>query len=205
MISDADLAHCRAAIRVPGRSRSTQRRACMPPKVRDPALVLYAFCRLADDAVDEHAEKAHAVLTLSERLRPRLCGPPRNAPEDRAFAAIVADSRCPALFPRRCWKGSPGTRRSAPYRTLSDVARLFCTGCRRRGRHDVRADARARPACLARACDLGVAMQLTNIARDVGEDARARRLYLPLDWMADAQIAPRPSFTNHFPRPPSAA
>jgi phytoene synthase len=43
---------------------------------------------------------------------------------------------------------------------------------------------------LARACDLGVAMQLTNIARDVGEDARAGRLYLPLDWLREAQIDP---------------
>ena len=41
---------------------------------------------------------------------------------------------------------------------------------------------------LARACDLGVAMQLTNIARDVGEDARAGRVYLPLDWFADAGL-----------------
>ncbi|MEL7257242.1 MAG: squalene/phytoene synthase family protein, partial [Pseudomonadota bacterium] len=38
---------------------------------------------------------------------------------------------------------------------------------------------------LARACDLGVAMQLTNIARDVGEDAREGRLYLPTDWLVD--------------------
>ena len=36
---------------------------------------------------------------------------------------------------------------------------------------------------LARAADLGVAMQLTNIARDVGEDARAGRLYLPTSRM----------------------
>ena len=36
------------------------------------------------------------------------------------------------------------------------------------------------PNQLARACDLGVAMQFSNIARDVGEDARAGRLYLPL-------------------------
>jgi phytoene synthase len=43
---------------------------------------------------------------------------------------------------------------------------------------------------LARACDLGVAMQLTNIARDVGEDARAGRLYLPLDWIAEAGLTP---------------
>jgi phytoene synthase len=43
---------------------------------------------------------------------------------------------------------------------------------------------------LERACDLGVAMQLTNIARDVGEDARAGRLYLPLDWLQEAGIDP---------------
>jgi phytoene synthase len=43
---------------------------------------------------------------------------------------------------------------------------------------------------LERACDLGVAMQLTNIARDVGEDARAGRIYLPLDWLQEAGIDP---------------
>ena len=46
------------------------------------------------------------------------------------------------------------------------------------------------PNALARACDMGVAMQLTNIARDVGEDARAGRLYLPLDWLAAAGLDP---------------
>ncbi len=45
-------------------------------------------------------------------------------------------------------------------------------------------------ATLARACDLGVAMQLTNIARDVGEDARAGRLYLPRQWMSEAGLDP---------------
>jgi phytoene synthase len=43
---------------------------------------------------------------------------------------------------------------------------------------------------VARACDLGVAMQLTNIARDVGEDARAGRLYLPTTWLLDVGIDP---------------
>jgi phytoene synthase len=43
---------------------------------------------------------------------------------------------------------------------------------------------------LARACDLGVAMQLTNIARDVGEDARNGRLYLPRTWMREAGVDP---------------
>jgi phytoene synthase len=44
------------------------------------------------------------------------------------------------------------------------------------------------PEVIARACDLGVAMQLSNIARDVGEDARAGRLYLPRRWLAEAGI-----------------
>jgi phytoene synthase len=43
---------------------------------------------------------------------------------------------------------------------------------------------------LSRACDLGVAMQLTNIARDVGEDAAEGRLYLPLDWLTEAGVDP---------------
>jgi phytoene synthase len=53
---------------------------------------------------------------------------------------------------------------------------------------------------VARACDLGVAMQFTNIARDVGEDARAGRLYLPQSWLREAGLDPdawlaNPSFT----------
>jgi phytoene synthase len=43
---------------------------------------------------------------------------------------------------------------------------------------------------LARACELGVAMQLTNIARDVGEDARNGRLYLPRRWLHEAGLDP---------------
>jgi len=46
------------------------------------------------------------------------------------------------------------------------------------------------PHLVARACDLGVAMQLTNIARDVGEDARAGRLYLPTSWLEQSGIDP---------------
>jgi phytoene synthase len=42
----------------------------------------------------------------------------------------------------------------------------------------------------AAACDMGVAMQLSNIARDVGEDAANGRLYLPRQWMREAGIEP---------------
>ena len=55
---------------------------------------------------------------------------------------------------------------------------------------------RREPDVLARACDLGVAMQLTNIARDVGEDARRGRLYLPGEWL-DAAGVDRDAFLAH--------
>ena len=61
------------------------------------------------------------------------------------------------------------------------------------------------PRSLARACELGVAMQLTNIARDVGEDARNGRLYLPLAWMREAGLDPEawlaaPQFVQRLAR-----
>jgi 15-cis-phytoene synthase len=46
------------------------------------------------------------------------------------------------------------------------------------------------PDALARAADLGLAMQLTNIARDIGEDARNGRCYVPLNWLAEAGVDP---------------
>ena len=52
---------------------------------------------------------------------------------------------------------------------------------------------------LARACDLGVAMQLTNISRDVGEDARMGRIYLPLDWLREVGLEPKTFLADPIP------
>jgi phytoene synthase len=46
------------------------------------------------------------------------------------------------------------------------------------------------PRVLDRACDLGLAFQLTNIARDIVEDARMGRCYLPAQWLREAGIPP---------------
>jgi phytoene synthase len=61
------------------------------------------------------------------------------------------------------------------------------------------------PALVARACDLGLAMQLTNICRDVGEDARAGRVYLPLGWLAEAGIDADQLVAQPEPSPALAA
>ncbi len=189
MIAAADMAHCREAIRTGSLSFHAASRL-LPAPVRDPALALYAFCRLADDAVDDSDHKAPAVLALRDRLDLVYAGRPRNAPADRAFAAVVANFDMPRALPEALLEGLAWDACGRRYQTLPDlltycarvaaaVGAMMCVLMRVRD-----ADA------LARACDLGLAMQLTNIARDLGEDAQAGRLYLPLDWLAEAGLSP---------------
>ncbi|MFY0693103.1 MAG: phytoene/squalene synthase family protein [Paracoccaceae bacterium] len=189
MIPADDLAHCRDAIRTGSRSFFAASHL-LPARVRDPALALYAFCRLADDAVDLHAEKAAAVLSLKNRLDLVYQGTPRDAPADRAFAAMVRDHDMPRELPEALLEGLAWDAMERRYDTLSDIraysARVAAAvGAMMTVLMGVR-DADA----LARACDLGVAMQLTNIARDVGEDALEGRLYLPSEMMEDEGLDP---------------
>ncbi|WP_019954352.1 15-cis-phytoene synthase [Yoonia vestfoldensis] len=189
MIRPDDLAHCHDMIRHGSLSFHAASKL-LPASIRDPALALYAFCRLADDEVDEGTHQAGAVLRLQERLDLAYAGRPRNAPEDRAFAAIIEEFDMPRALPEALLEGLAWDAAEYRYTTLSGVrdysarvastvGAMMCVLMRVRD-----------PDALARACDLGVAMQLTNIARDVGEDARMGRIYLPLDWLAEAGIDP---------------
>ncbi|MEM6824268.1 MAG: phytoene/squalene synthase family protein [Pseudomonadota bacterium] len=193
-----DIAHCREAIRHGSLSFHAASKL-LPARVRDPALVLYAFCRLADDAVDLNDAKSQAVLTLRDRLDLIYEGRPRNAPADRAFANVVDEFEMPRQLPDALLEGLAWDAMGRRYRTLSDLraysARVAAAvGAMMSVLMGVR-DANA----LARACDLGVAMQLTNIARDVGEDARERRMYMPLEWLEEAEIDPDAYFADPLP------
>jgi phytoene synthase len=200
MIAPADLEACRAAIRTGSLSFHAASRL-LPAQVRDPALALYAFCRLADDAVDEGHDKAAAVLRLRDRLDRVYAGQPINSPADRAFAGVVDGFQMPRTLPDALLEGMAWDAVGRRYDDLSGVlaysarvaaavGAMMCVLMRVRD-----ADA------LARACDLGLAMQLTNIARDVGEDARAGRLYLPLDWLTAAGVDPEDWLANPQPTP----
>ena len=200
MIAPADLEACRAAIRTGSHSFHAASRL-LPARVRDPALVLYAFCRFADDAVDEGADKVRAVLRLRDRLDAAYAGRPHDAPADRAFAAMVRAHEMPRALPEALLEGFAWDAEGRRYATLSEVCASSARVAAAVGAMMcVLMGARA-PDTLARACDLGVAMQLTNIARDVGEDARAGRIYLPLDWLAEAGIDAGAFLTDPRPGP----
>ena len=183
----ADLAVCRTLLR--GGSRSFDAAARLLPRaVRDPAVALYAFCRVADDAID--CGGPGGLAALRERLALAYEGRPLSLPIDRAFALIVRRHALPRTLPEALLEGFAW---DAEGRRYADLPALRGYAVRVAGTVGVMmtllmgvCDAGR----LGAAVDLGVAMQLTNIARDVGEDARTGRLYLPLDWLGAAGIDP---------------
>ncbi len=162
----------------------------LPSRVRGPAIALYAFCRVADDAIDFSDDRVTALAALNERLRRVYANDPMAYEPDRALAAVVLEFDLPLELVAALLEGFEWDAEGRRYETIEDlqaygarvagsVGAMMAVVMRTRGEQ-----------ALARACDLGVAMQLTNIARDVGEDARFGRLYLPLAWMREAGLDP---------------
>ena len=162
----------------------------LPADVRRAAFATYAFCRLADDEVDLGSDPREALAEVYDRLDQIYRGYPEDHPIDRAFASIVHTYALPRALPEALLEGMRWDTSGRRYQTLED---LYDYAARVAGTVGammaVLMGTRSKLA-LARACDLGIAMQLTNVARDVGEDARAGRLYLPLDWFDEAGIDP---------------
>ena len=162
----------------------------LPGRVRGPAIALYAFCRVADDAIDFSDDRVGALAGLNERLRRVYAGDPMAYVPDRALASVVREFDLPLELVAALLEGFEWDAEGRRYETIED---LLAYGARVAGSVGAMMAVVMRTRteqALARACDLGVAMQLTNIARDVGEDARFGRLYLPLAWMREAQLDP---------------
>jgi 15-cis-phytoene synthase len=160
----------------------------LPARVAAPAAALYAFCREADDAIDLSTDRHAALADLRLRLDAVYAGAPRALVSDRALAFVVQHARLPRLLLEALLEGFAWDAEGRRYDRIED---LHAYGARVAGTVGAMMalvmGTRDRLA-LARACELGVAMQLTNIARDVGEDARAGRLYLPLQWLREEGI-----------------
>jgi phytoene synthase len=154
-------------------------------RTRDQTAVVYAFCRRADDAVDEVApiEQPAAIV----RLQGELSAIYRGAAPDPVLAAfnhIAWERSIPRHYPAELIAGmamdAAGTRyhdlttlHRYCFRVASTVGLMMCHV------FGVRDDD-----ALVPAAQLGIAMQLTNICRDVAEDWSRGRLYLPDDLLA---------------------
>jgi phytoene synthase len=184
-----EQAACRALMRSGSRTFFLASLA-LPARVRVPARALYAFCRVADDEIDRSADPRVALHSLRQRLDAVYAGTPGPQVCDRALAAVVHHHQMPRALLEALLDGFAWDTEGRSYETIDD---LHAYGARVAGTVGammaVLMESRE-PAALARACDLGCAMQLTNIARDVGEDARLGRLYLPRQWMREAGLDP---------------
>lgn len=187
--SAGDLAQCYASLRHGSRTFFAAS-FLLPKALRAPAAALYAFCRMADDEIDLGEAGDQALERLQERLDRAYSQCPLGNSVDRAFSHVVKRYAIPRALPQALLEGFAWDRQRRQYQSIDDLCDYAARVAGTVGAMmSLLMGARA-PATVARACDLGVAMQLTNIARDVGEDAQAGRLYLPLDWMRETGLDP---------------
>lgn len=163
----------------------------LPARVRPATLAMYAFCRTVDDDVDEPTTPGGTragVERVKRRIERIYEGRGLDDLVDRAFAGVVERHAIPRAVVDALAEGMEWDAQRRTYPTVDDVRAYGACVAGTVGVMMTLVMGVRDPDVLARACDLGVAMQLTNIARDVGEDARRGRVYLPLDWLAEGGV-----------------
>ena len=151
------------------------------PKLAERAAQLYQFCRFVDDLADGDLSERKESL---EDIRARLEGHSVAAgPEIESFLQLASENNIPLIAAKELLDGMLSDQTAAAFDSEADLLR-YCHAvagtvglmmCRVLNCKDQRADSFA--------IDLGIAMQLTNIARDVLEDAKMKRRYLPASWI----------------------
>ena len=181
-----DARHCAGVVRRHARTFALASHF-LPPEKRRAAYALYAFCRVADDivdcAVDDPRAAAPRLLAFERRLDAALAGRPDDA-IFRELAHVVAAYAVPPSVLRELLAGVARDLEPVHYVSWEALGR-YCEGVASTVGEmcthvfGVRGGAAVRERALGHARTLGVAMQLTNILRDVGEDARRGRCYIP--------------------------
>ncbi len=202
------LGHARQAI-ARGSKSFAMAAKLFDPVTRDRAMLLYAWCRHTDDVIDgqvlgqgrndDHRPPAERLAEVERLTEMALAGQPTGDPAYEALARVVRETGMPARYPRDLVHGFRIDMEERPFRTIDDTLTYCyhvagCVGVMMAIVMGVSPDDRA---TLDRACDLGIAFQLNNIARDVLEDAMNSRRYLPDDWLASVKLEP-----NSFAFPP---
>ena len=179
----------------------------LPQRRQDAMTVLYAFCRELDDVVDDCTDMQVAQTTLHwwrADLAKVFDGGAPEHPVCRALQGVVAEFALPHDELAEIIEGMQMDLTQARYANFAEL-QLYChrvAGVV--GRLITRILGFSRPETLDYADKMGLALQLTNIIRDVGEDARNGRIYLPMEDLQRfdvpaqtiMQAAPTPQFAE---------
>ena len=157
--------------------------ALLPKEQRQAIRSLYAFCRVSDDLIDRPSDNS-AVRFQQWRQRSRMARPP----QDDLVATAWADTRnrfqIPHQYAEQLLDGVARDLEVNRYETFADLA-SYCYGVASTvGLMTMHIVGYTGKEAVPYAVKLGVALQLTNILRDVGEDWANGRLYLPQDELA---------------------
>ncbi len=187
----ADHAACAAVLRRSGSSFALPIRL-LPPAKRQATTAVYAFCRLADDVVDDATDTATARRDLDAfetRTTAALDGEPVADPVLRALADTVRQFAIPVGSVHDILDGVRMDLDRAEYGTVAALAEY----CRRVagavGVAAIHVWGFTTPAAIDAAHDCGLAFQWTNILRDIPEDLGRGRIYLPGEDLAAAGCA----------------
>jgi len=170
-------------------------------KTREHAWLLYSWCRRCDDLADgqDHGHDLSAVPDPAARIaqiramtEAALAGEIVGDPAFDALRIVAAETRLPHRFARDLIEGFRLDLDEWRPRSEDDLYR-YCyhvagaVGCMMAVVMGVSPEDED---TLDRACDLGMAFQLANIARDIEEDDRGGRCYLPEDWLVEMDFPP---------------
>ena len=191
---DNVTAHGHASIKKGSKSFALASRV-LPPALRDDASMLYAWCRYCDDVIDGQ-EMGHGQIEdyktgqgerlemLREKTARALSGKPMEDPVFAGLARVVKTHEINHRHPFDLLKGFEMDTEDRVYKSVDDILDYAyhvagVVGVMMANIMGVRDDA-----TLDRASDLGLAFQLTNIARDVIDDAQADRVFVPQDLLS---------------------
>ena len=155
----------------------------LPADKRRAITALYAFCREVDDAVDECSDAGVARATLAWwRLQvEEIYGGKPQHPVAQALVPVVAHFNLAQVHLMEIIDGMEMDIDQPRYPDFAALQRYCYRVASAVGLLAAEIFGYSDPQTLKYAHDLGIAFQLTNIIRDVGEDARRNRIYLPMD------------------------
>ncbi len=155
----------------------------LPAPKRRAARALYAFCRRADDLVDRAQADAQSALEnwRAQSLSP---SPRRDDPVALAWADTRTRYRIPRTYIEQLFDGVQRDLHQKRYATFHELAEYAYGVASTVGLMSAHIIGFSGPEAIPYAVKLGVALQMTNILRDIFEDWKAGRVYLPLDELA---------------------
>ena len=191
----ADLDAVAAIVRAAGTSFYRGMRV-LPPDRRAAMYAIYAFCRLVDDVADASGQVADKLAAL-DGWRARIRGLYAGVADDAVTRVLACAIPRFGLREQDFLAVIDGMQMDAERAIIApDLATLdrYCDHVAAAvGRLSVRAFGDASAAADRVAYSLGRALQLTNVLRDLAEDAERGRLYLPREWLDEAGVPPDPT------------